>query len=131
MTVECPLCGKEVSSHYYLGQHIDKKDDNLHNGEKAEEIAEDGGNPGNLVEEWKEDTTEDTENTEENESMKVNEIPTADVSENTSKTEYKPIDDVNVEGLSESEVNLLVKAKKQGYTQIEDNDEPINQRDVK
>lgn len=126
MSVDCPLCGKEVSSHFYLGQHIDKTDDAMHNGVDADDLQE-SSNPGNIVDHWRENTEEPEE--KENDSMKLNEVSTVD--EPSDKPDYMLINDVNVKPLTESQIQRLIDAKEQGYTKIENSDKPIGERDIK
>jgi len=128
MTVNCPICGKEVSSYFYLGQHITKTDDPAHNGEKADEIVEEGGKPENLVDEYRENV-EEQEKQDEDDSMQLNKVPTTE--EPADSPEYVKIDEVEVDGLTQDEIAMLKQAKEQGYTQIEKSSEPIPQRDVK
>lgn len=130
MTVECPLCGKEVSSVKYLGQHVLKKDDDLHNGVDPDKVVSEGSNPENVVDEWRENSESDSMNeNNQSDSMQINQVQTAD--EPADSPDYMPLDEVEVEGLTDEQVNLLVKAKKAGKTEIEDNDKPIEQRDVR
>lgn len=126
MTVKCPLCGKEVSNHYYLGQHIDKKEDDLHNGKKAESVKNEK-NPNNLINQWETET--DKPEKEDKDNMEVNEVPTTD--KPNDQPDYIPLEDVKVDDLSDSQINLLIQAKEKGYTKIEDSDQPINQRSLK
>lgn len=128
--VECPFCGKECSSYHYLGQHIDKKDDDLHNGRQAEQVSQDleqntqNSNPENVVDDWKENNQQQQE---ESGTMQVNEIPIPD--EPSDSPDYIPIGQVEVDDLSDEEIAKLQVAKEQGVTKIEDSDKPIGQRD--
>ena len=121
--VECPLCGQKLSSLFYLGQHVQKKNDDVHNGNQAQELEETidektDEKPGDLTEEWKEN----------NDSM-VNEVQTPD--KPADEPDYVKITELDADQFTDKEIEVLYEVYSQGYRKIEDCDKPIAKRDLK
>jgi len=114
--VECPICGKELSSLFYLGQHVFKKDDSAHNGEKAEiveeTVKEKEQGDQNIVEDWK-DNNEDDNMSE----TTVNEVPVPEQEEQ--EDEYIDIGGLDTENLTDKQVKAFKLMMDKGYSQVE------------
>lgn len=116
MTATCPLCGKEVKNYHYLGQHIDKKDDPLHNNQDVDQLRKENDTTENIMDEW--DTGEQEE---EPEMPKLNEVDIPDEpadAEPDNSGEWHEIAELQAENFTDKEVVKLKKAMKQGYEEF-------------
>jgi len=122
--VECPICGKELSSLFYLGQHVSKKDDSAHNGEKAEiveeTVEEKEQGDQNIVEDWK-DNNEDDNMSE----TTVNEVPVPEQEEQ--EDEYIDIGGLDTKNLTDKQVKAFKLMMDKGYSQVE---KDFNSKDI-
>lgn len=117
MTATCPLCGKEVKNYHYLGQHIDKKDDPLHNNQDVDQLQKENDTTENIMDEW--ETDKEPADTSEKDSMKLNEVETPDqpADAEPETDNWEEIAELDAENFTKDEIRKLKKAMKQGYEQ--------------